>query len=251
MFANRPATASAPQRRFAGPSSAFPFSMRPLSQSRSKQGPSSRSPRYFTQAIHLFALALSQAACGGGAGGGTAPPPPPQITITIAPNSGSVLLGKSLPFSATVTNTSDTSVSWSVNSIAGGSPQFGTISPDGLFTAPADLPTSGKVQITATSHADPSKSSTAGVTITSDITVSLSPGSSSVELGALQSFQASIASNGKPDPAIRWSLAGAACPNNCGTVDANGNYTAPAILPSAASVTLIATSVSDPSKQNS
>jgi hypothetical protein len=227
--------------------------MRPLWQTRSKQGPSVRSPRltrYITQAILLFVLTLSQAACGGG-GGGTAPPPPPQITVTIAPNSGSVLLGNSVPFSATVTNTPDTSVFWSVNGIAGGSPQVGTISPDGLFSAPADLPTGGKVQITATSHADPSKSSTAGLTISSDITVSLSPGSSSVELGALQSFQASITSSGKPDPAIRWSLSGSACPNSCGTVDASGNYTAPSILPSAASVTLAAISVADPSKQNS
>jgi hypothetical protein len=138
-----------------------------------------------------------------------------------------------------------------VNGIPGGSPQAGAISPDGLFSAPADLPAGGKVQITATSHADPSKSSTAGVTTSSDITVSLSPGSTSVELGALQSFQASITSSGKPDPAIRWSLSGPACPNSCGTVDANGNYTAPSILPSAASVTLTATSVADPSKQNS
>jgi len=227
--------------------------MRPLWQTRSKQGPSVRGPRltrYITQAILLFVLTLSQAACGGG-GGGTAPPPPPQITVTIAPNSGSVLLGNSVPFSATVTNTPDTSVFWSVNGIAGGSPQVGTISPDGLFSAPADLPTGGKVQITATSHADPSKSSTAGLTISSDITVSLSPGSSPVELGALQSFQASITSSGKPDPAIRWSLSGSACPNSCGTVDASGNYTAPSILPSVASVTLAAISVADPSKQNS
>ena len=226
--------------------------MRPLSQTRSKQGPSARSPRaprYISQAILLFVLTLSQAACGGG--GGTVLPPPPQISVTIAPNSGSVLLGNSLPFSATVTNTPDTSVSWSVNGISGGSPQVGTISPDGLFTAPADLPAGGKVQITATSHADSSKSSTAGVTISSDISVSLSPGSSSVELGALQSFQASIASSGKPVPAIRWSLSGSACPNNCGAVDANGNYTAPSILPTTTSVTLIATSVADPSKQNS
>jgi hypothetical protein len=231
--------------------------MRPLSQTRSKHGPSTRShrsPRHTTQAILLFVLALSQTACGGSGGGATAPPPPPpppQITVAIAPNSSSVLLGNSLPFSATVTNTPDTSVSWSVNGISGGSPQLGTISPDGLFTAPADLPTGAKVQIIATSHADPSKSSTAGVTISSDISVSLSPGSSSIELGALQSFQASITSSGKPDPAIRWSLSGSACPNNCGTVDSNGNYAAPSILPSAASVTLTATSVADRSKQNS
>jgi len=160
------------------------------------------------------------------------------------------LLGNTLAFSATITSTSDTSVFWSVNGISGGSPQVGTISADGIFTAPADLPPGSKVQVTATSHADSSKSSIAGVTVSSDIAVSLSPVSSSVELGALQSFHASIASSGKPDPTIRWSLSGPACPNNCGAIDANGNYTAPAILPSAPSVTLTATSVADPSKQN-
>jgi len=160
------------------------------------------------------------------------------------------LLGNTLTFSATITSTSDTSVFWSVNGISGGSPQVGTISADGIFTAPADLPPGSKVQVTATSHADSSKSSIAGVTVSSDIAVSLSPVSSSVELGALQSFHASIASSGKPDPTIRWSLSGPACPNNCGAIDANGNYTAPAILPSAPSVTLTATSVADPSKQN-
>jgi hypothetical protein len=228
--------------------------MRPLSQSRSKQGPSTRSPlvlRRITWTIFLLAPSVAIFGCASGAGGGTTTPPPPQITVTIAPNSGTVLLGNTLTFSASVTNTSDTSVFWSVNGISGGSPQVGTISADGLFTAPADLPPGGKVQVTATSHADSSKSSTAGVTVSSDIAVSLSPVSSSVELGALQSFRASITSSGKPDPVIRWSLSGSACPNNCGVIDPNGNYTAPAVLPSAPSVTLAATSVADPSKQNS
>jgi hypothetical protein len=196
-------------------------------------------------------MSVSITACASGPGSGSTTPPPPQFTVIIAPNSGTVLLGNTLPFSASVTNTSDTSVFWSVNGISGGSPQVGTISPDGLFTAPADLPPGGKVQVTATSHADSSKSSTAAVSVSSDIAVSLSPVSSSVELGALQSFHASITSRGKPDSAIRWSLSGPACPNNCGAIDANGNYTAPTILPSAPAVTLTATSVADPSKQNS
>src|SRR5882672_11377879 len=201
MFAERSSAASAPPRLFAGPSSAIRISMRPLSQTRSKQDHSTRSflvPRPIAQTIFLFTLALSLAACGGGGGGGSVPPPPPQITVAIAPNSGTVLLGNTLAFSATVTNTTDTPVSWSVNGISGGSPQVGTISPDGIFIAPADLPSGGKVQITATSHADSSKSSTAAVNISSDISVSLSPVSSSIELGALQSFRASITSSGKP-----------------------------------------------------
>jgi hypothetical protein len=164
-----------------------------------------------------------------------------------------VLLGETLPFSATVSNSPNTSVSWSVNGLPGGSAQAGVISADGLYTAPAELPQGAEVQVTvtATSQADPTKSSTAGVSITSDISISLTPAISSIELGAPQSFHATLTSSGKPDPTIHWSLSGAACPSNCGTVDANGNYTAPAILPSNPNVTLTATSAADPSKQAS
>ena len=253
MFDNRSAMRSPALRSFAGPSSAIANVMRPLSQKRSRPGPSQRSPivhRPTARTIVLLSMCFALYACGSVSGSGSTTPPPPQIAVSITPNSGTVLLGNTLSFSATVTNSSDTSVFWSVNGIAGGSPQIGTISPDGLFTAPADLPSGGKVQVTATSHADPSKSSTAGVTISSDIAVSLSPVSASVELGALQSFHATIASSGKPDPSIRWSLSGSSCPNNCGGVDAIGNYTAPAILPSAPAVTLTASSVADPSRQS-
>ena len=227
--------------------------MRPLSQTRSKHGPSHRSPfahRPTARAIVLFAFCLALCACGSVSGGGSTTPPSLQIAVSITPNSGTVLLGNTLAFSATVSNTSDTSVLWSVNGISGGSPQIGTISPEGVFTAPADLPPGGKLQVTATSHADSSKSSTAGVTISSDIAVSLFPVSASVELGALQSFHATITSSGKPDPSIRWSLSGSACPNNCGAVDANGNYTAPPILPFVSGVTLTATSIADPTRQS-
>ncbi|HXR34201.1 MAG TPA: hypothetical protein VN830_10855 [Verrucomicrobiae bacterium] len=167
------------------------------------------------------------------------------------PNPGTVLLGETLAFTASVSNSTDTTVIWSVNGTTGGSPQAGTISADGVYTAPADLPQGGTVRVTATSHADASKFATVSVTISSDITVSISPGTASVELGAAQAFHASISSNGKPDPAIRWSLSGSSCPGSCGSVDASGNYTAPQILPGNAGVALTATSTADPSKQNS
>jgi len=135
--------------------------------------------------------------------------------------------------------------------VPGGSAQVGTISADGVYTAPADLPPGGTVQVTAASQADPSRSASAGIAITSDIFISVSPNISSVELGAVQTFHATITSGGRPDQTIRWSLAGAACPNSCGSVDVNGNYLAPSILPSNPSVTLTATSAADPSKQAS
>jgi len=138
-----------------------------------------------------------------------------------------------------------------VNGIPGGNPSTGTIATNGVYTAPADLPSSTTVNVTATSHADSTKSATAQLTITSDITIALAPPNASVELGATQSFHAALTSGGHPDTAVRWSLSGTACPSACGSVGLSGNYTAPGILPSPSSATLTAQSVADPSKQSS
>ena len=203
----------------------------------------------------VFVALLTTGVWTQGCGGGGAsfalppPPPPPSIVVTVTPKSGSVILGNTTPFSAQVTNTADTTVSWSVNGAPGGSATVGTITTGGLYTAPADLPSPAIVQVTATSHADATKSDTAAVTVTSDITLSLTPNPSSVELGASQGFHSGVTSSGHPDTAVRWSVSGAACPGSCGAVDTTGNYTAPQILPSPASVTLTAQSVADPSKQ--
>jgi hypothetical protein len=209
--------------------------------------------RRLVLACVLLAMGAWTLSCGGGGAGSVTPPPPPppSIQVVVTPNSGTVLLGETLAFTATVSNSTDTSVVWSVNGVTGGSPQAGSITADGVYTAPADLPQGGTVQVTATSHADSSKFATVGVTISSDLAVSISPGKASVELGAAQTFHAAISSNGKPDPTIRWSLSGASCPGSCGNVDTNGDYTGPQILPGNASVTLTATSAADPSKQNS
>jgi hypothetical protein len=186
--------------------------------------------------------------CGGGGAGSVAPPKPtpPSIQIAVAPNSSTVMLGETVTFTATVSDSTNTAVSWSVNGIPGRSAQVGSISADGVFTAPEDLPQGGTAQVTATSNADSSKFVSASVNVSSDISVSLAPGNSSVELGGIQSFHASIASSGRPDPVIQWSLSGGACPNSCGNIDSNGNYTAPQILPNPPLVTATATSAADP-----
>ena len=198
--------------------------------------------------LALLAVGAWTLGCGGGAAVAP-PPPPPSITVSVAPLSGSVVLGNQVAFTATVTNTTDTTVSWSVNGIAGGNSAVGTISSTGVYTAPANLPSPATMQITVTSHADPVKSATASLTVASDITLSLTPNPASVELGARQSFQATVTSSGHPDTAVRWSLSGAACPTACGMLDSSGAFTAPGILPSPASVTITAQSVADPSKQ--
>jgi uncharacterized protein YjdB len=99
--------------------------------------------------VLLTAGAWTLGCGGGGAGSVTPPPPPPSITITSS--NGTVFLGETLTFAATVSNTSDTAVAWSVDSISGGSPQVGTITADGVHMAPAVLPPGGTIQVTATS----------------------------------------------------------------------------------------------------
>jgi hypothetical protein len=189
--------------------------------------------------------------CGGGGAGLVTPllAPPPSITVTVTSASNNVLLGNSLTFTANVANTSDTGVTWSVNDVPGGNNTVGTIAASGVYTAPADLPVPATVHVRATSQADATKFGSADLTIISDIRVGIAPPGASVELGATQAFQAAIASGGHPDAAVHWSTAGATCPSSCGSVDANGNYTAPQILPQPASVALTAQSAADTSKQ--
>jgi hypothetical protein len=218
--------------------------MRPFPQSSEKR---------FSAARIAFNILLTAGAwtsgCNGGGASSPPPPPPPSIVVTVTPTSGSVILGNQVTFTATVTNTTDTSVAWNVNGIAGGIAATGTITSAGVYTAPPDLPSPAAVQVSATSHADPTKSGSATITITSDITLGLTPNSASVELGATKPFQASVTSSGHPDTTVRWSLSGAACTSGCGTVDASGKYAAPRSLPTPTSVTLTAQSVADPSKQ--
>ncbi len=199
------------------------------------------------------AFTIAAGACFEGCGGGGAttsppPPPPPPIVVTVTPNVSSVLLGNTQTFSAQVSNASNTAVDWSVNGVPGGNAAVGTISASGLYTAPADLPANPAIQVRATSSADPTKSGSAQVTLASDIAIAIAPGMANVELGATQSLQASLTSSSHPDSTISWSLSGAACPSSCGTIDANGHYTAPQILPTSTNVVARALSVADPSK---
>src|SRR5438105_2738647 len=63
---------------------------------------------------------------------------------------------------ATVSGSSNTAVSWPVDKVAGGNSSVGTISPGGLYTAPAQA---GSHKIVATSVADPSKIAAAKATV--------------------------------------------------------------------------------------
>jgi uncharacterized protein (DUF1800 family) len=64
-------------------------------------------------------------------------------------------LGTAVQLSATVTNTSNTAVTWQVNGVAGGNSATGTISASGLYTPPATIPSPNTLTITAVTQATP------------------------------------------------------------------------------------------------
>ena len=115
-------------------------------------------------AVASFCVALALAgvlvACGGGSS--SAPPPPPPVMVSVGPavptslypnNAADGWPTQTAQFTATVSNSTNTAVTWSVTTANGG-----TIDGNGLYTAPtvaAGFPAS--VTVRATSQADPTK----------------------------------------------------------------------------------------------
>lgn len=106
-------------------------------------------------------LPLLIVGCGGGS---SLTPPSGVISVSLNPLSVAVSTGQSAQFTATVTGTTNTAINWSVNGIPGGNASVGTISAEGLYSAPGS-PTSQVDTIRATSVQDSSKLATATVTV--------------------------------------------------------------------------------------
>jgi hypothetical protein len=90
----------------------------------------------------------------------------PAVSISVSPTSASVRVKQSRQFTATVQNTSNTSVIWKVNGITGGNSTVGTISASGLYRAPNSVPNPSVVTVSATAAADQTKTASAAVTVT-------------------------------------------------------------------------------------
>src|SRR5271168_551379 len=225
-----------------------PFSARSARASRALCG------AFRIKVILAITLSACTAGCGAGAGSVSSPPTPsppsnPGVSVVVTPGSAAVLLGDSVGFAATVTGSSDAAVAWAVNGVPGGNSSIGVISASGMYQAPAVMPTPSAIQVEATSQATSSSSASAAVSVTSDVRVQVTPAAASAELGAVQSFAAAIASAGHPSGTVTWSLTGPGCGGGaCGTLGADGTFTAPGVLPSPASVSILATSVADPSR---
>jgi uncharacterized protein (DUF1800 family) len=132
--------------------------------------------------IFLFAIAIGMAGCGGG--GSAPPPPPPVITVVTSPTNANIRAGDSFTFTDTVTGTTNTAVTWSVNGTPGGDAAHGTISSTGTYTAPNTLPSPNTVTVQATSFANGTSQGSSGVTLQNPIPVVTAVNPTTIGVGA-------------------------------------------------------------------
>src|SRR5215469_1921899 len=202
--------------------------------------------------LPVILLLTAQVLIGCGGGSGYSPPggPPPSVSVTLSSPPSTVQISQTAQFAAVVQNSSNTSVTWQVDSVVGGSFATGTITGSGLFTAPQVIPNPNTVTITAVSVADPTKSASAVVSLTSSVTVSISPTPASVVVGDSQLFLATVTN--AINVAVTWQVNGIPG-GDSGTIGSIGGgvYFAPAVVPNPNSVTITAVSVADPSKSAS
>jgi len=89
----------------------------------------------------------------------------PAVVVTVSPTNAALQVSAAQQFTATVTGSTNTAVTWSVNGVVGGNATVGTISTAGLYTAPSTVPSPATVTVTATSQAISTSSASAAVVI--------------------------------------------------------------------------------------
>jgi YD repeat-containing protein len=85
--------------------------------------------------------------------------------LTLEPATVSIVVTRFVQFRALEAGTAATNVRWTVNGLPGGDTTVGTVTADGLYTAPAVVPTPATVTVTAIHTDDSTLSASATVTI--------------------------------------------------------------------------------------
>lgn len=213
----------------------------------------------------IFFLALISAVCGL-AGCGlpnlptiTQPTQPISVLFIEAPPASMAVNASATVYAAVENSPSNSQVNYSI-SCAGAnacgafsaSDELGAV----VYTAPSTIPSSATVTITATAAADATKSVSAIVKITPPLAISVSfqsPIPASLQVNSVVSFAAVIQNDTSANPQVEWTVTcgGASCgsfnPTETSNEAATG-YTAPSAIPTGNTVTVTATSVTDPTK---
>jgi len=134
-----------------------------------------------------------------------------DISVTVYPSTITLDQKEQYLFTAGVSGTTNKSVIWSVQNGGAG----GTINSQGIYQAPS---TAGTDTIIATSVADPTKTSTATITVSS-VTAQIEPSTAILLESGTQTFRCAV--QGNNDKSVTWSA-----PDG-GSINGSGVFTAP------------------------
>ena len=193
-----------------------------------------RSNSFMKPGFHRVAMALAIAAafgvwgCGGGSTSSSGPPPAPVISVTVTPSSVTVLRDATQVFTAKVTGTTNTAVTWSVEESSGG-----MIDSAGLYTPPQNG--AGSFHVIATSQANSAVAGAAAVTVPM-AQITIDPVTATLRPDGTRTFAATV--SGLTNTAVNFTIQQSAG----GLINSAGLYTAPA---AAGFYQVVATSVDE------
>jgi len=179
-----------------------------------------------------------------------------SLAVTAVPTPITTMnAGTTQQFSATNSSGVGVIAFWSISGVGCSGFGCGSINSLGLYTAPSNI--SSPILVTITAVSINNWSNTGSVSITINPGVSQGSGGTTVSItgplqlnaGASQLYSATVV--GPANTAVTWSIGGAGCGGNCGTITQGGVYTAPTSLSSTESVIITATSQATPSSTGS
>jgi Glycosyl hydrolases family 39/Transmembrane protein 131-like N-terminal len=148
------------------------------------------------------------------------------LTVTVGPPAPCTVPSGTQQFTAFVSGTTNTAVKWYVNNVLNGNSRVGTITANGLYTAP---PTVGTYGIKAISQASTSVYAFVPISVSNSPIFTIYPFTSSIPVQGQQTFQPQICT--APDSgSVTWTVDGVPGGNSTvGTISNSGVYTAPAV----------------------
>ena len=108
---------------------------------------------------------------------------PSNIKVAVVPASVTLRVDTKQQFTASVTGSSNTAVTWAVNDIVGGNGIVGTIDAKGMYTPPGKVPNPASVKVTAKSSADSRAIAISNVALSNPIPVALTVSPGSINVG--------------------------------------------------------------------
>jgi Bacterial Ig-like domain (group 2)/Galactose oxidase, central domain/Kelch motif len=177
-----------------------------------------RSNSFMKPGFHRIAMALTIAGALGvwGCGGSSTSSsslPPSRVSVTVTPNSVTVLRDATQAFTAKVTGTTNTAVTWSVEESSGG-----TIDSAGLYTPPQNG--AGTFHVIATSQANSAAAGAVAVIVPRPL-VTIDPVAVTLRPDGTQTFAATV--SGLTNTAVNFTIQESAG----GLINSAGLYTAP------------------------